>query len=216
MTRSSRFALFVRGALLALLLVAAAVTTSSRANAQSSEPRIFGIGASIGGGVQFASVVGVGGTNSNTGALPDANLGALELRYFVLPFLSVDATIPLNNMILVGALAHVFYWETDFYATFHVGAPTFKFVGGAGLGFDALAAHTSDCDGAQGSCSSASVAAGGLRIPGQVGFEALSAGRHFGFSLLARPFFEIVPAGGVGVIGGGALLSLNFMGYVTR
>ena len=44
----------------------------------------------------------------------------------------------------------------------------------------------------------------------------LTSGRGFGFSFLARPFVEFVPAGGVSAVGGGSLFLLDFMGYVTR
>ncbi len=202
MPTSLRLSVFVRGALLALLLVAAG---SSRAHAQS-DTRVFGFGTAVGGGVQASALVGVSGTETTASVNPDVLLPSLEFRYFLRPYnLSIDLSIPVTNMIVVSAAAKLFYFEADAYATFHVGKRAPRFVGGAGVGFDLLV------DSSDGKTS----ALGGIRIPGQIGFEATSDAGGFGFSVLARPFFELLP-GSSSVVGGGAILALDFMGYVTR
>jgi len=201
----SRLAVLARGAVLAVPLVAA---LASSAYADEGDPRVFGIGSAFGAGVQAAAVVGLGGANAKTGVLPAVDLPTLEFQYF-LPRthgFSIDLSVPLTNVIVVSAVTKSFYFGADAFFNFNLGRGSFRGVVGPGIGFEAFVA----------SSSAGTVSAGGIRIPAEVGFEVLSSERHFGFKLLARPFAEFVPAGGVSAVGGGALLLLDFMGYYTR
>jgi hypothetical protein len=179
---------------------------------EAPDARFFGVGSAIGGGVGAAALLGgFGSAATGTGIIPVVYLPTLELRYFLRPHIfSIDLSVPLTNMILVSALLPGVYVAADAYLTFELGRDTVRFVAGPGLGFEVL--HVSDSGGGQ----SVSVTGGAIRIPGQIGFEALTSGRHFGFMLLARPFAEVVPVGGVSVFAGGASLVLDFMGYYTK
>ncbi len=52
-----------------------------------------------------------------------------------------------------------------------------------------------------------------LKIPFQLGFEALSKKRTFGFKLVVRPWFEIADTGYSSATGGGLIGALVFSGY---
>ncbi|APR85904.1 Hypothetical protein A7982_11253 [Minicystis rosea] len=165
--------------------------------------RVFGLGTALGGGVFTAGFVGLGGTVKSAGALPYILLPSLEFKYFLQPQdFSIDVSIPVTNMIIGSAASGGFYFGADAFFNFNLGKGSVRGVLGPGLGFEVYAAGGS--------------AAGAVRIPAEIGFEALTSGRHFGFSLMARPWFELIPAGGASVIGGGAMLALGFMGYYTK
>jgi hypothetical protein len=179
-------------------------------------PRVFGLGSAFGGGVAAAALLGgIGSAASTTGIIPVVYLPTLEFRYFLHPHnFSIDLSLPVTNIAIVSAALHGVYLEADAYLTFELGRDTVRFVAGPGLGFEVL--HTSVSGGFAGGGGTVSVTGGAIRIPGQVGFEALTSGRHFGFMLLVRPFAEVVPAGGVAAFAGGASLVLDFMGYYTK
>jgi hypothetical protein len=212
MRNPSRFAVFARGLALALPLLGAFSANAYAAHGhpggeEEDDPRVFGLGSAFGAGIQAVTLVGLGGSNAKTGILPAVDLPTLEFRYFLKPQdWTIDVSIPLTNMIIVSAATHGFYFNADAYLNFNVGKGSLRLTAGPGIGLDVLAVGSSGGSGA----------AFGIKVLGEVGFEALSSGRHFGFQLLARPFVEFVPAGGIGAVGGGALLMFDFMGYVTK
>src|SRR5689334_8609284 len=111
MRKSSRFATFARGVVLALPLLAAYASNASAA--EHEDPRTFGVGSAFGGGVLGASFVGFGGSNSSTGVLPAIYLPTLELRYFLHPQdWSIDLTVPITNIAIISAASHAFYFQT--------------------------------------------------------------------------------------------------------
>jgi hypothetical protein len=199
MRTRSFFSTFARGAALALPLVAA---LSATAHAQEGPQRALGFGSTFGAGGLGAGIIGLGGTQP-VGFIFYPMLPTLEFKYFIQPHdFSIDVSVPLTNIIIGSAAAHAFYFNVDAMFNANLGHGSVRGIMGAGLGLDVLAGGGGG--------------AFGIRVPGEIGMEVLAAHNHFGFELMARPFFEVVPAGGSGVIGGGALLVLGFMGYTTN
>ncbi|MEZ4313507.1 MAG: hypothetical protein R3F14_36250 [Polyangiaceae bacterium] len=148
--------------------------------------RAIGVGTALGGG--FGSA---GQGISGAFLLPTA-----ELQFFMPAEYSIDVSVPVLNMALVSALTGGVLLGGDMFFNVNAGDGRVRFVGGPGIGF------------AFAEINNRSVAA--VKIPAQIGFEALSKRRTFGFKLMARPWVEA----GDGGFGGGLLGVVAFSGYV--
>jgi len=201
---------------LLLLLLVSSLATSRVAAAQAGgapPERSWGVGTALGGGY-VAAVAGVNGVGSASAGGAGIELPTLELRFFLPSGHSIDVSTWVANTIVLGAAAKIFYWNSSAFYNFNLGSGRVRGLLAPGIGFEVAAAP--------------GVSAGALQIPAIVGVEFLTEGRHFGFSIRARPFFEVgggtVTATSAGstasssanLIGGGVLGELVFMGYGTR
>lgn len=195
-------------------LAAAAVTLAPAAALADDAPkRWIGFGGTLGFGVAGLTTVGFSSNESGV-VVPYPDITSLEIQAFNRFGHSIDVSVPLVNTIIQSAIIGGFIWQTDVFYNFNLGPSWVRFVVGPGLGARFGAVGTSF--GGAGLFT--------LRVPGEVGVELLSPGRGFGFKVLARPWFEAnlataFQSGGAAsaaVLGGGALLSLGWSGYLTK
>ena len=163
--------------------------------------RIFGIGVGVGGGVGAVSVTSTGSTAS--GVVPLLYLPTIETQFFIpdTDGFSVDVSIPITNIVIASAALEGLWLETDAFFNFGPGGQNVRLVAGPGLGFNAFVYRDQSF--------------GGLRLLGEIGFEALTDGQGFSFKLLARPFFEVFMGdliGDASAVGGGATALISFSG----
>lgn len=151
--------------------------------------RSAGFGTAFGGGFSSA-----GDGMSGALLLPTA-----ELQIFLPREYSIDVSMPVLNIALLSALTGGLWLAGDLYFNVNAGQGELRFVAGPGVGF----AHA----------SAGSDKVTSLKIPFQIGFEALSKKRTFGFKLVARPWFEIADTGYSSATGGGLIGALVFSGY---
>jgi hypothetical protein len=161
--------------------------------------RSWGLGTAFGAGVA-AVAVNLGGTKYGGVGLA-LELPTVELQFFTRSGSSIDLSLPLTNMIVVGALSNAFVLELTGYYNYNLGTGGVRFLLGPGLGFSVAAANGT---------------AGGGKLAGVLGVEFLTRGRHFGFKLMTRPFVGYAGGGGGSGVVGGAMLELALAGYGTR
>lgn len=182
---------------LAALCAAAALSAfTANAHAQREPPRrVFGAGGTLGIGIEsntanraFGSVIGP----------------ALELRVPVSHRLEIALWAPVYNLVWINIQNNRSFLWLDAFATIYPLQPAGGFFVAPGLGV-----VWGSVDGASGT---------GLQVPFRIGYEGASAGRSFGVSIAARPWFDVVfPSLNVDVGARyGALLELTLIGYATR
>jgi hypothetical protein len=160
--------------------------------------RVFGFGTAFGGG--FAAASTLSGSSTHV-VSPAFLLPTLELQAFLPREYSIDLVVPVASMILSSAVLGGTVVNMDAYFNANIGDGKMRCVIGPGIGFSYLDIHGQ---------SAASV-----RFPAQLGFEALSKSRGFGFKLLARPWAEVASGSSASAVGGGLLGVLVFSGYAT-
>ncbi|MBK8251478.1 MAG: hypothetical protein IPK82_02270 [Polyangiaceae bacterium] len=167
------------------------------ANANAPQ-RVFGIGTSFGGGVAGADAL-----TGSTGAtiVPALLLPTLELQLFLPGEYSIDLVAPVLNMAVTSAVLGGTFINMDLMFNANVGKGKMRFVVGPGVGFSHAQVDSST--------------ATSFRIPAQLGFEALSKRRGFGFKFMARPWVEFATGSATDAVGGGLLGVVAFSGYFT-
>jgi hypothetical protein len=164
--------------------------------------RNFGFGTAFGGGILSASAFGpTGASVGSLDILPAIYLPTFEAQFFIDHRYSIDWTVPVVNVAIASAIIGAFAFQTDVFFNFNIGKGNARMILGPGLGFSLVAG-----DGG---------AVGSIRIPAEIGIEAITNNEVFGFKVMARPWLEIVPISEVSVVGGGAVLELGFSGYLT-
>lgn len=212
---------WMRQAALAVMLLGAARAAAAEAGdswrdhwSQRQEPRrsaldsagnltrTAGAGVGVGGGCGLASVLGLP-SGSAGGALL---LPALELRFFLASGHSIDLSVPIVNSVLASVLLGGFTVGLDGFYNFNAGTEGVRFLVGPGLGASVLVA------------GGAAIFA--LKVPVVLGVEFLTEGRGFGFSVQARPHFDLALGsfyGGSAVTAGAGVLGvLAFNWYGTE
>ncbi len=183
--------------LAALCAAAALSAVTATARAQSAPPprRLFGAGSTLGLGIEsntanraFGSVVGP----------------AVELRFPITPRVELALWAPVFNLVWINLQRDRSFLWLDAFATIYPLQDAGGFFIAPGLGM-----VWGSVDGASGT---------GLQVPFRIGYEGASAGRSFGVSIAARPWFDVVfPSLNVDVGARyGALLELTLIGYATR
>jgi hypothetical protein len=190
-----------------ILAVTTLLLTTTAAQAQVAAPRrSFGLGTTLAGvGIGAYKVAGSPG-----GSIDGVGLGlllpTLDGQVFFGDEYSVDLSIPLTNMIISSVDSSGFVFQLDAMFNVNAGRGGVRLIAGPGLGFTVA--------------EQSGVTAGGIRVPGQLGVEFLSAGRGLGFKVAVRPWVELAFASSGSVsasgVGGGALLVLGLAGYGTR
>lgn len=182
-----------------VIALSIALSTPS-ALAQTATPpappaRVFGAGATLGGGIE---------ANSN-GSVYGVGIGpSLDVRIPVNRRLEITLWAPAFNMLIVNLTTERRWLWLDAFATWFALRDSSGLFIAPGLGV------------VWGATSSSSGAS--LQIPARIGWQASTPGRSFGFDIALRPWVDVVfPSANIDVGARyGAFIELGFIGYATR
>ncbi|MFO0560000.1 MAG: hypothetical protein U0269_18445 [Polyangiales bacterium] len=178
-----------------LSLLIAAPSALAQSTAEPAPARVFGAGATLGGGID---------ANSNGSVFGTVIGPALELRVPVHRRVELSVWAPAFNMLIVNLRSdRKWLWLDAFVTCFALRDSSGLFVA-PGLG---VVWGTSDAG-----------SGAALQIPARIGWQVSTPGRAFGFDVALRPWFDVVfPSTNIDVgTRYGALVELGFFGYATR
>lgn len=185
-----------------------------------AEPqRTFGFGFGFGGGISAGTLHTIKRLDE-ADATPEVILGTFEFSWYLPGEHAANLYVPLVNNVIGSLAVGGFVWNMDLVFTFNIGKGNVRFVAGPGVGFTVLAATTLFSNGAH-------ATGGGLRIPGELAVEILTAKHTDGVKFALRPWIEIsterydypgvlLSGANVNATGGGVIGMITFTRFSLR